>query len=69
MDLWFDSKDRRLSAIDWRKDRLVFSDWKELDGLHFPSRVVGHKTDGNVWYHTRIVELTRREDLPRELKR
>jgi hypothetical protein len=69
MDLWFDSKDRRLSAIDWRKDRHVFSEWKELDGLHYPSRVVGHKPDGKVWYHTRIVELTRLEDLPPELKR
>ena len=69
MDLWFDSKDRRLSAIDWRKDRHVFSEWKELDGLHYASRVVGHKPGGKVWYHTRIVELTRLEDLPPELKR
>jgi len=69
MDLWFDSKDRRLSAIDWRKDRHVFSEWKELDGLQYPSRIVGHKPDGKVWYHTRIVELTRLEDLPPELKR
>jgi hypothetical protein len=69
MDVWFDSKERRLSAIDWRKDRHVFSEWKELDGLHYPSRVVGHKPDGKVWYHTRIVELTRLEDLPPELKR
>jgi len=69
MDVWFDGKERRLSAIDWRKDRHVFSEWKELDGLRYPSRVVGHKPDGKVWYHTRIVELTRLEDLPPDLKK
>ena len=67
MDAWFDAE-HRLAAIDWRKDRHVFSEWKELDGLRYPSRVVGHKLDGRVWYHTRILELTRLEDLPPELK-
>jgi hypothetical protein len=69
MDVWFDAKERRLAAIDWRKDRHVFSEWKELDGLRYPSRVVGHKPDGKVWYHTRILELTRLEDLPADLKK
>jgi hypothetical protein len=69
MDVWFDAKTHRLTAIDWRKERHVFSEWKEQDGLGYPSRVVGHKSDGRVWYHTRIVELTRLEDLPPELKR
>lgn len=69
MDVWFDEKERRLAAIDWRKDRHVFSEWKELDGLQYPSRVVGHKPDGKIWYHTRIVELTRLDDLPDGLKK
>lgn len=69
MDVWFDARERTLSAIDWRKDRHVFSEWKELDGLRYPSRVVGLKADGKPWYHTRILELSRLEDLPPELKK
>ena len=69
MDVWLDAKERTLVAIDWRKDRHVFSEWKELDGLRYPSRAVGHKPDGKPWYHTRILELSRLEDLPPELKK
>lgn len=69
MDAWFDAKERRLSAIVWRKDRHVFSECKEQDGLGYPSRVVGHKPDGKVWYNTRILELARLEDLPPDLKK
>jgi hypothetical protein len=69
MEVWFDAKEKLLSAIVWRKDRHVFSEWKELDGLRYASRVVGHKADGKVWYHTRILELSRLDDLPADLKR
>jgi len=69
MDVWFEPKERKLAAIDWRKDRHVFSEWKELDGLRYPSRVVGHKPDGRVWYHTRILEIKRLKELPAGLAR
>jgi hypothetical protein len=69
MDLWFDAKEKRLSAIEWRKDRHVFSEWKEIGGTHYASRVVGLRSDGKVWYHTRILELEKLDDLPPELKR
>jgi len=45
MDVWFDG-DRRLSAIEWRKDRHVFSELKEVGGFRYASRVVGYKLDG-----------------------
>lgn len=69
MDVWFDAKEHRLAAIDWRKDRHVFSEWKELDGLRYASRVVGHKADGKVWYHTRILSVERLAEVPAEFKR
>lgn len=69
MEIRFDAKEHRLVSIDWRKDRHVFSEWKELDGLRYPSRVVGHKLDGKVWYHTSILELTRLEELPADVRK
>ncbi len=69
MDLWFDAKEHRLAEIVWRKDRHVFSEWKETGGFHYASRVVGHKPDGKVWYHTRILDFERLKEIPADLPR
>ena len=69
MDVWFDAQQKLLSAIEWRKDRHVFSEYKELDGLRYASRVVGHKADGKVWYHTRVLEFERLKEIPADLPR
>ena len=68
MEVWFD-RERRLSAIDWRKDRHVFSEWKEAGGFHYASRVVGYKLDGKAWYHTRVLEFERLKEVPPGLPR
>ncbi|MDX1946861.1 MAG: hypothetical protein SFU86_15775 [Pirellulaceae bacterium] len=69
MDMYFDRESRRLTRIDWRKDQHIFSDWRELDGLAYPAKVVGFKPTGKQWYHTEILELQRLEELPAGLLR
>lgn len=70
MDLYFDRETKRLSHIDWRTDRHVFSDWKEADGVAYPSKCIGYKVkDNKRWYHTEILELERLTELPSGLAR
>jgi hypothetical protein len=69
MDVWFDAKERLLTAIDWRKDRHHFSEWKEVDGVRYASRVIGRKADGKIWYHTRVTGVERLAELPADLPR
>jgi hypothetical protein len=78
MELYFDAKEHRLLAIDWRQDRHLFSEWKKTDdGLWYASRTVGIKiTDAKMkvlakeqWYQTDILELTRLKELPAGLSR
>lgn len=70
MDLYFDRTTRRLATIEWRADRHVFSDWREVDGVHYPARCIGYKLkDGKRWYGTEIVELERLQDLPAGVSR
>lgn len=70
MDLYFDRESRRLSHIEWRADRHVFSDWKEVDGVAYPSKCIGYKLkDNKHWYHTEILELERLTELPAGLTR
>lgn len=68
LDVYFDSGAHRLARIDWRKDTHRFSEWRELDGLHYPSRTIGVKPTGKVWYQTDILELEQLEELPPELR-
>lgn len=69
MDLYFDKGTKRLAAIEWRADRHVFSDWREVDGCSYPSKCVGYKVkDGKRWYHTEIVEIERLSEVPPENK-
>lgn len=70
MDLYFDRETKRLSHIDWRSDRHVFSEWKEADGVAYPSKCIGYKVkDNKRWYHTEILELERLTELPPGLTR
>lgn len=69
MSLFFDRETRRLVRIDWRKDSHHFSEWKEADGFHYPSRTVGRKPDGRQWYQSDILELEVLRELPAGLKR
>lgn len=70
MDLYFDRETKRLVRIDWRTDKHVFSDWKEVDGASYPAKCVGYKLNsGARWYHTEILEVTRLKELPEGLTR
>jgi hypothetical protein len=70
MDLYFGKSDHRLSRIDWRSDTHRFRDWKEHDGVKYPSRCVGSKkATGKPWYFTEILEVERLKTLPEGLKR
>lgn len=70
MDLYFDKADHKLVRIDWRSDIHRFSDWKEVDGVKYPAKVVGYKkSSGKQWYNTEILEIERLKELPAGLKR
>lgn len=70
MDLYFDPAEKRLIRIDWRSDVHRFSDWKEQDGVKYPSKCVGYKkSTGKPWYFSEILELERLRELPDGLKR
>ena len=70
MDLYFDKARSRLVRIDWRTDIHRFTDWKEYDGLNYPARCIGYKTNtGEPWYFSEILELQRLRVLPDGLKR
>jgi hypothetical protein len=69
MDTYFDKKENRLARIDWRNDIHRFSEWKDLDGLKYPSRTIGYRKSGVAWYQSDITELTRLKELPKEFSK
>lgn len=70
MDLYFDKGEGRLLRIDWKSSVHRLSDWKESDGVSYPSKCVGYKRKTNQpWYFSEIVELQRLEELPEGLSR
>ena len=70
LDMYFDKKDDLLLRIDWRDDFCRFSEWKEADGLKYPSRAIGFKkNDEKPWYQSDILELTRLTEAPEGLSR
>ncbi len=70
MKLYFDKKDNLLFRIDWRGSIHRFSEWKETDGVKYPSRTIGHyQKDDKIWYQTDILEVTRLKELPKQYKR
>lgn len=68
LDAYFDGASMRLVRIDWRRDTTRFSDWKEHQGVKYPSRCIGYrKATGKPWYVSEIVELRRLSELPEGL--
>jgi len=70
MKIYFDKETKLLTRIDWRGSIHRFSEWKELDGLKYPSRTIGSYTAGDKpWYQTDITELVRLKELPEGVTR
>lgn len=70
MDLYFDKETNLLVRIDWRADTYRFSEWKDCDGVKYPSRCIIHKkATGKPWFYHRILELERMTELPPDIKR
>ena len=65
MKLYFNQSDDRLARIEWRKTVHRFSDWKQADGVWYPSAAEGQKDgEATLWYDSRILELSRANELP-----
>lgn len=65
MNLYFDRETMLLRRLDWRSDFYRFSEWKELDGLRYPSRTVIFKLkSGKAWFFHDINSLERLKELP-----
>lgn len=70
MKVYFDKKTGLIARIDWKGSLHRFSEWKELDGLKYPSRTIGSYAAGDKpWYQTDITEIVRLKELPEGLKR
>jgi type 1 glutamine amidotransferase len=69
MDVYFDKADLRLVRIDWRNDINRFSDWREHDGVKYPSKCIGYrKKTGKPWFVSEIIDLERLRTLPDQLQ-
>jgi hypothetical protein len=70
MKVYFDKQTGLIARIDWKGSLHRFSEWKELDGLKYPSRTIGSYAAGDKpWYQTDITEIVRLKELPEGLKR
>lgn len=70
MELYFDKKDHLLVRLDWRSDIYRFSDWKEHDGVKYPSKcIILKKSTGKPWFFHEITELERLKELPAGIER
>lgn len=70
MKVYFDKQTKLIARIDWRGSIHRFSEWKDLDGLKYPSRTVGSYAAGDKpWYQTDITELVRLKELPEGVTR
>lgn len=70
MDLYFDKQTKLLVRLDWNKEICRFSEWKEFEGFHLPTRCVGYKRkNGEPWYFCEILEVERVAEIPAEVKK
>lgn len=70
MDMYFDANTYRLVRIDWRNDIHRFGDWKDFDGVTYPSKCDGYKKAAKTpWYRCEILELKVLSELPDGLQR
>lgn len=68
MDFYFDKETSLLHRLDWRGDYYRFSDWKEHDGLKYPSKtIIFKKKDDKPWFFHEVTELERLARLPDDL--
>lgn len=65
INLYFDNTTGLLAQIDWRTYHIHFSDWKEVDGVKYPSQVFVHKKDGTLHLRTEFLEMERVNATPK----
>ena len=68
LNLYFDKESGLLARIDWRAYNIVFSDWKETDGVKRPSKAFVRTKDGKLRLWTEFLEFERLKSLPDGLK-
>lgn len=68
LNLYFDKDSGLLARIDWRSYHITFSDWKEVDGVKFPSKSFVRTREGKLHLWTEFLELERLKSLPEGLK-
>lgn len=68
LNLYFDKESGRLARIDWRTFHITFSDWKEVDGVKYPSQSAVRTKEGKLHVRTEFLELERLKSLPEGLK-
>jgi hypothetical protein len=70
MELYFDKETTLLIRMDWASDIYRFSDYKEHDGVKYPSKcIIFKKATGKPWFYHEILELERLKELPEGLSR
>ncbi len=68
LSLYFDKESGLLARIDWRTYHVTFSDWKEVDGVKYPSKSFVRTKEGKLHLWTEFLELERLKSLPDCLK-
>lgn len=68
LNLYFDKDSGLLVRIDWRTYHITFSDWKEVDGVNYPSKSFVRTKEGKLHLRTEFLELERLKSLPDGLK-
>jgi hypothetical protein len=68
LSIYFDKESGLLARIDWRTYHVSFSDWKEVDGVKYPSKSFVHTKEGKLHLWTEFLELERLKALPDGLK-
>jgi len=68
LNLYFDKDSGLLARIDWRTYHVTFSDWKEADGVKYPSKAFVRTKEGKLHVWTEFLELERLKSRPDGLK-
>ena len=70
MELYFDKETSLLIRMDWSSDIYRFTNYKEHDGVKYPSKcIIFKKATGKPWFYHEITELERLKELPAGLVR
>lgn len=68
LSLYFNKESGLLARIDWRTYHVTFSDWKEVDGVKYPSKSFVRTKEGKLHLSTELLEIERLKSLPDGLK-